>query len=226
MKRYFSLLLLSLVALLGTATAALAGSVTTALITFNNATGVAYGGVYVGIYQGTVNGGPAITDFVCDDFTHEITNGMSWTAYVGSSNPVSADVRFSPSGAFPISNPALTGLGLTQQEEYNMVTYLVNLILKDPNDSSGNWGYEAWAIWSITSPAWNSPYYTSQVVSFVDDALSNKDKNNGNLIVYTPTPGQPGQEFLAQTPEPSSVLLLGTCLALGAGFLGLKKILS
>ncbi len=187
----------------------------------------------MGFYQGTVNGGPAVTDFICDDFDHDIYPGYSWNAVVGSTDPVSSNtVRFGPA---TITNPSLTGLDLTQQEDYNMVTYLAEQIFADPNNSKGDWGYLAWAVWSLnTEPnspaAWNSPYYTTQVQTFVTEALGHKDTNNGNLIVYTPTDGQPGQEFLAldphPTPEPASVVLFGTALALLLAGLASKKLLS
>ena len=222
MKQRLLGIALSVAAVLAFATAATAGTVT---ITFNDAT-VGYGGFGVGLYQGTVNGGPAITNFICDDFEHEIGSGDFWTATVGSTNPVSSTVRFEPPSA--ISNPALTGQNLTQQEDYNMITYLAEQIFADPTDSNGNWGYLSWAIWSINSDAWNSSYssyYTTQVQTFVTDALNHKDTNNGNLIVYTPT-GDVGQEFLADAPEPASVVLFGTILALAMAGLAGKKLLS
>jgi len=218
MKHRLLALTLSIVALAAFATGALAGPISIDTIKFNSDTGVAYGGVYVGLYQGTVNGGPAVTDFICDDFEHEIYSGYAWTAWVGNTNPVSSMVRFGPGD---ITNPALTGQVTTTQEDYNMLTYLANQIFDDPSDSKGDWGYLSWAIWSINSNAWNSPYYTSQVQTLVTDALNHKDDDNGNLIVFTPTTGQPGQEFFGMdsVPEPTSIVLLGSALVLAMAML-------
>jgi len=219
---------LAVVAVLALTTAAIADPGSTDKITFDNATGVAYGDFYVGLYQGTVNGGPAITDFICDDFTHDITDGNYWTAAVGSTNPVNgATVRFGPND---ITNPDLMLQGkplvTTVQEDYNMLTYLADQIFADPHNSNRDWGYLSWAIWSINSDAWNSSNYTTDVRAFVADALDHKDDNNGNLIVYTPTDGQPGQEFFGQDPvsEPASMVLFGTFLALAIGWLAGKKL--
>jgi len=235
MKHRFLALAVGVAAVLALTTSGRAETIDT--ITFNNPTGFVYGGVYVGIYQGTVNDGSTTTptNFICDDFDHDIWPGYSWTAYVGGTNPVSSTLRFGPGDT---TNPNLQNL--TQQEDYNMVTYLAEQIFADPNNNSGNLGYLAWAIWSINSSnAFQSPYYTygpQGVDAFVNDALNHKDTNNGNLIVYTPTAGEPGQEFLAQgpvppqgplqTPEPASVFLFGTAFALTAAWLGGKKLLS
>jgi len=218
MKRRLGILVLGVAVVFGLETTAFGGNVT---ITFTKNT-ASYGGVGVGIYQGSVNGGPTLAQFVCDDFLHGISNNQSWTASVGSTNPTSSGLRFGPSN---VSNPLLTGQSLTQQEIYNMVTYLALQIFSDPTNSHGNWGYLSWAIWSITDGAWNNPYYTSQVSSFVQAALARKDTNNGDLVVYTPVSGQPGQEFLS-TPEPGSILLMGTCLTLAGLLLARKKMLS
>jgi hypothetical protein len=225
MKHCFLALAMSVMVALALTTAAMAGTIDT--ITFKNATGVAYGNVYVGIYQGTIYNGltTTITDFICDDFDHEIGSGDFWKAYVGSTSPVSSTVRFGPGDT---TDPDLQNL--TRQEDYNMVAYLAEQIFADPNDTSGNWGNLAWAIWSInSSEAYQSSYDTPLVQVFLTDAFNARDTNNGNLIVYTPT-GQLGQEFLAQdpnpTPEPASMVLFGTALALALAWLGGKKLLS
>ena len=219
MKGRFLALTLSFAALTGLSGTAVAGPLTPGTITFQATDGVAYGGDYVGIYLGTVNGGPGITDFICDDFDHEISTGESWTATVGSTNPVTPNVRFGPAD---ITNPDLIGQVSTVQQDYNMITYLANQIYADPTNSKGDWGYLSWAIWSINSDSWNSPYYTIQVQAFETDALQHENDDNGDLTVYTPATGQPGQEFLADgpaAPEPPGLVLVGTALALATALL-------
>ena len=183
----------------------------TATITFNNdLTGANSGGVYTGIYAGTLNG-TVPANFICDDFNDEIGGGQSWTATVGGDNPVTT-------GMFGSS---VLALGLNQQEDYNAVTYLAEQIFANPN--SPNVSDLSWAIWSLNSTsAYNTNGYgwdNPEVQSLITAAIGHDTTNNGNLIVYTPTVNGNGQEFLAQgtptaTPEPSSFCLLATAAVL------------
>jgi hypothetical protein len=170
-------------------------------------TPVAYGGFYVGIYKGTINGKSA--QFVCDDFLSEISGGQSWSAIVGQTNLVSSTVKFNPPSSF-ITNPLLIPYNLNLQELYNMITYLSEKIITDPNPHA-DWGYESWAIWSTTDSAWSyhsGLYYTSQVKAYVQDALNHRDTFNGNLPVYTPNPTNSGQEFVGASEAGTTPLLV------------------
>ncbi len=216
---------------LGLAATAFAGTVT---ITFTSASSYdnTYDGFYAGIYNGYVNNTPA--QFVCDDFLTEIGDGQMWSAYSNINNPVSSGptgVKYTGStGGFPISNPQLVGLGLTQQQEYNMVTWLVQQIFNDPTNSKGDWGALGGAIWAITDGGWNNSDYTGTVYGSgaysmtaydaVQNSLAYMNASSALYHVYTPTVYADGQEFFSPTSaaEPSVALLLILSVALVGGW--------
>jgi len=241
MKNKLFVLLASLAIVLGWAMSASAGTVT---IKFSNASphDGTYSGwdsltgqsenAYAGVYEGYV--GSTATDFVCDDFLRNISNGNSWSANEYGSNPVSAGVKFSPS---QITNPDLTGLGLSQQAEYAMIGWLVGQILADPTNSLNDWSSLNGAIWSITDGAWaNNGFdyahgiedsnYTTAVGTYsakqdVTRALAHKNDTSPDYPVYTPDPTNAGQEFFGPVPEAGTPLLLGFAF-LGGSFLRRK----
>jgi len=240
MNRGFRALFVSLVTALALATPVFA---TTATIQYKSPVdpSAIYNGFYAGIYNGLLNGKPAT--FICDDYLHEIGSGTSWQASVNSNNPPTGD-RFNPStNTNPLllkdSNNEYSGSSLTsQQEEYNMITWLVVQIISDPTDKNHEWAALSGAIWSITDTAWgqwdsdgdsytyNSNYTKKggkgySAYDYVGMALSNKDDTNlPKFTVYTPT-GTYGQEFYG-TPEAATTLLLG--LAMLSGSLLRKKL--
>lgn len=247
MKRLFLTLVVSLVAALALATPALAATI----IKFNSSSSYdkGYDGSNAGVYLGTVNG--QNTQFICDDFINEIQAGQSWYAYNNTNSPnVSTGptgVRYAPTGygQYNISNPDLApavNAGLTQQQEYNMIAWLVGKIFSDPTNQNLNWASEAGAIWSIADGGWSGtcsgvgPYNCSYLSTnndtsglttktYVQDALAYKDTSFPKYNVYTPyagpncgqgnNPSCNGQEFWAETPEAATPLLLGLATIFG-----------
>jgi len=219
MKARRATFLASVLGLILWATPAFSGTVSIHFAGPVNAPNNTYGGVYVGLYQGTVNN--VTTNFVCDDFLHGINEGQNWTANVGNATPnsVSSTAEFSWSD---VSNPdlkSLVGAGnsLSPSQLYSMIIYLAEQIFNDPTNSKGQWAYLSWAIWSITDGAWQyKAYYTATVKDDITSAFNAMENGTvtGSLIVYTPCPASTGQEFLG-TPEPATTLLL--CLALLGG---------
>jgi len=194
---------------------AIPASASTVTIQFNSAP-QSYGGYGVGIYQGTVNGANAL--FVCDDFYTDISGGSTWQADVNSTDPVSSDVLFTGANVF---FPFPIGGSLTQQQDYNMIGYLANRIFADPTNASGQWGYESFALWTLNdSAAWTSAVnggFSNDVLPYLHDAYNARNTLT-NDVVYTPVPGNAGQEFVSQTPEPPGFTLVLT----GIGLVGLS----
>jgi hypothetical protein len=85
---------------------------------------------------------------------------QTWAAYINTNNPLSTGptgVRYgvdSLYGQYVMTNPDLAGsdgdgdfLGtVTQKEEYNMISWLVEQIFNDQTNSAGDWGAYGGAI--------------------------------------------------------------------------------
>jgi len=235
MYRRIAVLMASAVIVLGLSTRVFASTVT---IQFTSASSydTTYANAYAGIYNGTVNG--RSTEFVCDDFLTEISNGQSWSAYANTNRLASntEPVKFAPSTIsnplFTFGNPSYIGTVSSQQQEYNMVSWLVEQIFGNPTDSGGQWGAYAGAIWSLTDGAWNSPSYTASYGGLTAEgelvaAYSHRNDTNLPLYyVYTPNPLDAGQEFFSPVPEPATSLLLSIVLLVGlfsAPLLGARR---
>jgi hypothetical protein len=152
-------------------------------------------------YGGTLNGQAA--SFYCVDFAHDIVGGDSWSAIATS---------VTPDGSY----------GSTYQKngtEYLEFAWLLTQ-MTDTTDQTQQAAYQ-WAIWSLTGGV--DPFTGSDSASNLLGeaywAVTHGYSGQGWEIL-TPGPGQYGQEFMVQTPEPSSLLLLA--LGLG-GLLFLKR---
>jgi hypothetical protein len=157
-------------------------------------------------YGGTLNGQPA--EFYCVDFAHDIAGGDSWLAIV---TPVAS------SGSSSV--PYLTGDTTDGVSDYLLFAWLITQMTQTTDQPTQ--AQDQWAIWSLTGAT--DPYGNqASILSTAATQLTAADFTGQGWEILTPDASlnQYGQEFLVQTPEPSSVLLLGVGLC---GLLFLKR---
>jgi len=237
--RRFAILLFSTTILLGLSTAAFADE----LLKFTNVSGTNAGGVYTGIYYGTLNGGSQ-QNFMCDDYSDHINFGESWAVTPTTINNLSG-VTF---------HSNFYG-GLSQLQAYAEALHIAQGLLNDPTVGDPQASIDSFAIWSLLNnnvqtsgavPAstGSDPNFASDVTSelasagswYATQCLGSSSCLNSlsDVVIYVPDTHFPGtwtdgrpQEFLSlgstPTPEPVSMILMGTFLSLAGGMLGRKK---
>jgi hypothetical protein len=200
-------LLVAAVALASLAPSALADGVS-ATVAVDGSYAFGNNGYGIPPYGGTLNGQPA--EFYCVDFSHDISGGMSWTAIV---TPITVGGDYSATYLGNPSSPTYLGSNGTANLAYLVFAYIITE-MQDTNNQTTQ-AEDQWAIWAVTDGGYD-PYGIASAIGIIENAeTAIADGYNGaGWEILTPGTGQYGQEFLVQTPEPSTLLLLG--LGLGA----------
>jgi len=156
-------------------------------------------GEYTYPYFLTINDGPQIP-MICNDFYHGSNIGDTWQANITSL--ISGD----------LSNTRFNDL-----LEYEEAAYLL-LQINDSNQPE--WGNINFAVWKIFNPSVNmgdtppgtlGPQYWYDLAGTAD--LSSVDFSRVMILTPTDAHNETGdQEFMFLTPEPGTLLLIGTGL--------------
>jgi PEP-CTERM motif len=161
-------------------------------------------------YGGTLDG--QSTQFYCVDFSHDITAGMTWSAAV---TPVTVGGDYSSTFLGNSSSPTYAGSNANAGSDYLLFAYLLTEMGQTTNQTTQ--AEDQWAIWSFTDGGYD-PYGSANLASIIANAESNLSSfNPAGWEILTPDAGTYGQEFMIDTPEPSSLLFLA--LGLGALFM-------
>ena len=161
---------------------------------------------------------------ICDDFSHNIYSGESWTANGINASSLSSSIGQTLYGAT---------LGAKQaQLIYTQVAYLVNQMFTTPNLTSDEQAAYSEAIWAVTGGV-DPSILTGDAKTLYDLALATKVglTQYANLWLYTPSSlGQPGQaqEMWGMVPVPEggsalAYLLLAGLACCGAMFLRSRR---
>jgi hypothetical protein len=219
-SRRVRLRLLTLLLILFSAGAAFAGD-TTVTMDFQSVGGESGGGFYTYPYYFSINGG-ASTPLICDNFDNEVNFPESWTANVYSL--LSAGT--SGNGYYSYLSGA--------QTMYDAAGMIFEAIVTNQLGSvQGNWAI--WGLFSANARA-NSFFASSgantiamQYLSMAETDVAENDLPAylDNMFVYTPVGGIAGgngaQEFIGIAPEPASLFLFGSGLALLGGVIRKRR---
>jgi hypothetical protein len=181
---------------------------------FTGVGGASGGGVYTYPYYFSINGGPQ-TSLICDSFDNTVQVPETWTANVNS---------------LLTAGNAGEGYFTGKQTQYDAAGLIFEAILTGTLSAvEGNW-----AIWGLfSSSARSNPFYTSSGANTIESqylSTATTDVTNhtlpgylANMVVYTPVGGVAGgsgpQEYIGVVPEPASLALFGSGLALLFGVL-------
>jgi hypothetical protein len=186
------------------------------------------GSIWSGAYTGTAPVGPDVYSgyIICDDMLDPTNPFTYWNATATDAGDLDGTELFT--GGYKDTNASSIwdGTSLDAQQAYDAVAWLANQMILPANatNATAQTNYQ-FAIWDIMGGMTTDP--DGGATGLIDQALTEvlDDGYVGtNVAVFSPSPGQPvgqnvAQEFLVvNTPEASTSVLLG---ADGLGFLGL-----
>lgn len=169
-------------------------------------TSILYHGVYAGYYQAKINN---VLDFViCDDVTRIIYSGNTWKAQ----ELTYGDMQNGANGKF------------ANLEKYSQASWLFDQLDEATPSLRAQMQAAIWTIMSPTAGVTLDPLAHNYFIEATNGTHNTQDWSN-IMTVLAPAPSKSGQEFLrhASVPEPGSVLLFGSGLALLAGFTGFTR---
>lgn len=169
---------------------------------FVNGGSVVAGGYYVGPYNGLMGTPYEAVELNCVDFLHHVTNGETWNAYLTAVSDVGSASSHSRS---------------TDKISYEKAAWLIS---QYPGKTSAQIGDIQETIWNLFAASAPDPstndWLTQATLNYASAGLN---FNDWYVVTDTRAGGQydaqSAQEFLihiTSTPEPTSLVLLGTGL--------------